>query len=339
MGEWIDLKGAIDLDDGDLLDRRHEFAMETVCPLSFAYFQALSSQSIQTAVADLELISPSLLSLFEQYLKRVDTLTQTETQQLMYVLTGLGRFWSLRGWWELSVEWRLTLFRHAEAQRWQIDPAFVAHLANALVEASRVDHSIAFGEQTLQLPNTQAHPGLISSLYLSLSSSHFSQGDYETALDYALRVLDLPLEASSMDIAHAEALLAAFDCYIALVQRDQALVAAQQAMSHAVRVADPVLVAECAVKLALGYTGTHQFDEARPLYESALAFFEALADEPKLARVEFCFAAHEYLVGSLAEAGRRAAVSLSYARRHGLTSVINEGEALLLLIEKRNSSQ
>lgn len=315
---------------GALLDRRYGRMLEVFCPFAYGHYKGFGRHEVRSAVMGLDAFSPSIFHLFEVFLgdRRKRIPNEEQAQQLVFLLLTIRRYLSMRGWREISLRWGLDLYRLCQVNGWSFDPALIGHISKAYKEQNDNEEAITFIRQILTDDTTKANSRLETALYISLSGAYFHQKQFDLALASASRALEMSPKSDEHEVPSA-AYAHLFDIFVALGRRKDALEAAKAAMHHAVQTGDPIWVAECTLKLAMGYTANHDFEQALPLYKAALDFFTGLEDEPNTARVKFCFAVHWKLAGNDPEAERLARESLAIFRRYMMHTDLEQAKALL----------
>jgi len=305
--------------------------LATLTPIAHTHLKAMEGHEVRSAMIGLDATSSGMMQLFGHYLDSGHTPPdQQETLLLITLLLAINPYLSARGLFAENLRWGTALFDHCTRHNWHYQPALLAQISKAHIECEQPDQQIAFAEPLLA---TALDSHMQASLHLHLTTSYFRKQAYDRALHHALSAYSvLANEAEPEDIGCAQAAMDAFSALVALRQPQEAENAARLALRHAIQAGDPFQTAAALLIQAQAHTLMKRYDEAFPLYETALQFFTEMNHLPHVARAKFTFAVYHHLTGNDEEARRLTWQSRDLFQHFGMTTDQYEADALLRLL-------
>lgn len=319
------------------LRERYTRILAQLVPIAHQYYESLSSPQLFQAQATVQIYTDAMLNLFVVFLDEGRySPDEAETRQLTRLLLALSQYLTQRGLWSQSLRWATALLNHAETNGWAYDPALLAHLSRAHLEASDSQTTLRFIERALQSLLAVENLKVEGLLYVALSNVLFTMGQYDASIKWAIKATELPLQPPEPGLL-ADAWINACNALTALGHYPEALQAALTAHQNALLLgeADRMRLASTSSVLALAHTANGQYTEARPLYEASISFYDVIGDEPNAAHARFMYAVQCYRTGELGQARELAQASLSVYERYQIVASIGNAQALLKRLDQQ----
>lgn len=314
-----------------LLRGRYTAQLKQFFPIAYAHYEAVNSANVRSAFVSLPIYSDGIFNLLRTFLDEGRFVPdEQETQQLIVVLLAASLYFEMRGLGRDMLRWGLALYERCQQHGWEYEAALIPFLAKTHLEHSQPETARLFIETALASIDPTAHPHIAALLSVSLSSVFFKLRDYEQAIQFAFQATDI-LVKEDKPALYVDAMTQAFNGFMALGQREEALAAAETAYNYALKsgLEDPLRLVSSMVILGLAFTANQLYERAEPLYESGIAFYDSIGDEPNAARTRQMYAVHCFRAGFSDRARDLAMTCLLIYERYGLLDEAANAKTIL----------
>jgi tetratricopeptide (TPR) repeat protein len=322
----------IDPSIGYLLERRYQRLIEQLTNFAMQAAPRLQDQNSRTTLIEVDIEMPNIIQATDTLLNGHGAEEHLTCLHLIALIAHLEQYLSLRGLWDLKLNWTLALLKPSAQTASHLTHILFNVAGTAYDERGEHKKAIELYELAIKHAPDEVKDAELARIYANVATAYRGLSRLDEAFVYMRRAWEHHKKSGNQrEIALALANLA--EIHFELGDTEGSLLAAFDALKLSQQIGDLVLQAQFTALTAKHMVARGLLREAIPIYETVIKWLTELEDGPTLAITLLNYAMLRHLLQENTKAMDLLHTSIALFEHYAMSSEFQQAVTLLAKVQ------